>query len=94
MTLPVSNTSRNDETPTLAVVFPHDAKAFPAAAMADLVSVRPISGTVPSSSSVAGSANQVSELIDVSCTQYEDDILVTRIVPPSAAFTHFPSIYA
>lgn len=40
---------------TLAAVFPHVWNAFPAAAIAALVSSSPISGIVPSSSSVAGS---------------------------------------
>jgi hypothetical protein len=40
---------------TLAVVLLHDGNAFAAASMASLVSVKPISGTDPSSSAVAGS---------------------------------------
>ena len=41
---------------TFAVVLLHAGKALCAASMASLVSSRPISGTVPSSSLVAGSA--------------------------------------
>lgn len=40
---------------TFAVVLLHAGKAFAAASMASLVSSMPISGTVPSSSRVAGS---------------------------------------
>lgn len=40
---------------TLAVVFPQELKALHAASIASFVSATPISGTVPSSSSVDGS---------------------------------------
>jgi hypothetical protein len=78
---------------SFAVVFPQLLKAVEAAEIASFVSSNPISGTVPSSSAVAGSDTfrhqySRSKLVKT----HMCNVLWTLMVAPFFASTHFPPI--